>query len=149
MTLERYLKLVGLGCAGVVVLILLFFGGKALWHEATKERPHFNTGKVVQRDYEAAHNESRTRQVYDGEDCYTTGYGDNQRRECSPSYRTEWYSVYVPASWSIQIENCNVFHKDGTQWVDSKTGSNKCFKKWVDVDETTYNRSALDSQFGG
>lgn len=122
----------------------LFFGIKAIVHEATKERPHFNTGKIMQKDYHAAHYNDWLENRYIGQSC--SGSGSTQ--VCTSLYMPVWHHDYVPDSWSIQIENCNVLHKDGRQWVD-KQGNNKCFKKWIDVDQTTYNGVNLNEDWNG
>lgn len=140
-TLKSYgLYLLG-GVAAIGVVIGIVFGCAAFVHEVTKERPHFNSGKVIERNYEPAHNEPRSRQVYDGEDCTSSydSYTKTYKESCWPRYRTEWYMVFVPDYWSIKIENCNVFHKDGTQWVDKKTNTPKCFTKWLSVDGIAFN----------
>lgn len=143
MSLQNYTRYLVVGVGALVVLVLLGFGAKAAFHEITKERPHFSTGTVINRDYSPAHTEQRSRRQYAGEDCHTDYQG---HEECSSRYITVWYDVYVPDDWDIQIQNCNVSHKDGTQWVD-KEGQPKCFKKWIDVDQMSYNATTIGEQW--
>jgi hypothetical protein len=135
MTLTTYKRYGIYTGVALVVLVGLFFLIKFIVHQATMERPHYNSGKIVQRDYSPAHTDMVPQQRFTGETCETV----NKVEECTPHYMMVLVPVYYPSSWSIQIENCNVHHKDGSQWVDKKTGAAKCFSKWVGVDETAYN----------
>lgn len=147
MTLATYKKYAIIGLASVVGLFLFGVIAKAAWHEATKERPHFSSGKVIERDFTPAHTEMIPQQQYVGETCSSYSNADGSSyRSCSPNYITIMVPNHVPDDWDVRIENCNVFHKDGTQWAN-KDGSAKCFKKWIDVDESTYNRYAVGGMY--
>lgn len=149
-SLKRNLLIIAAGVILILVLAGITFGGKWVYREATKERPHWSTGKVIQKDYQPAHSEDRTRQVYAGESCssiydYST---KTYNRTCTPQYRTEWYTVDIPDHWWIRIENCNVSKKDGTIW-SHKDGTPKCFKKWVGIYEEAYDRVSIDQEWEG
>lgn len=137
MTSRKYLTYVGVGILAIGLLIGVVFGCGAFIHEVTKERPHFNSGEIVQRDYIAQHYDDYTTQQYAGETCS----GSGSSRNCTPFYITVFHHEFVPDRWRIQIENCHVNHKDGSPWM-TKQGTNKCFKKWVDVDGIVYNNKA-------
>jgi hypothetical protein len=141
--LARLGVVIGSVLGGVLILFALGLGAKAAWHEMTKERPHFNTGKIIQKDFNPSHYDSVPRQQYAGEDCTTDSRGT---RSCTPHYITVYDQVFVPDDWNVQIQNCNVMHKNGTQWVN-KDGTPKCFHKWVDVDQTTYNQSKIGAEY--
>lgn len=154
MTLPKYTpKQLGLfaaiGFGAILLLLLVGFGAKAAFHEITKERPHFNTGTVINKDFTPAHTDMVPQQQYAGEDCTSTydSYTKSYNRTCSPRYITIWVPVFVPDDWDIEIQNCNVYHKDGRLWVD-KDGDAKCFKKWIDVDQTTYSVATMGAKYG-
>lgn len=137
-----------LGFLGFVValglLTGLFYGCKAVIHQITKERPHFTTGTVLQREFHPAHYDDWIEQRYMGETC--SGSGDN--RTCTSIYMPVYHHDYVPDDWNIQIQNCNVMHKDGSQWVD-KHGANKCFKKWVGVTHDQFDSVNVSEEWNG
>lgn len=139
-------KQLGIGAllilGALMAVILLGFGAKAAVHEITKERPHFSTGIVVDKDFNPAHYDDYTTQQYVGETCYGTG----TNRNCQSNYITIYHHDYVPDDWNVRIENCNVYHKDGRLWVD-KHGKAKCFKKWIDVDQSTYNSYRIGAKY--
>lgn len=134
MTYTQYKKLAFIVVIGIVGLFLAGWLGKVVWHEATKERPHFSSGQIVKKDFDPAHYDDYTTQQYVGESC--SGSGNN--RTCTAQYVTVWHHEYVPDRWSVQIKNCNVYHKNGNLWLD-KQSNPKCFKKWVGVDGGSYN----------
>lgn len=143
MTTNRYLTYVGGGILVIGILIGIVFGCKAFIHEVTKERPHFNSGKVVNRDFRPSHYDDWMENRWIGEVCY----GSGTNRNCTQQYMQVWHHDYVPDRWEIQIQNCNVNHKDGTQWVD-KTGAAKCFEKWLGVDQNDYNVYTIGKDYG-
>lgn len=140
---------VAVGFVAILLLVVLGFGAKAALHEITKERPHFNTGTVIQKDFTPAHTDMVPQQQYAGEDCTSRydSYTKSYTRSCSPRYITIWVPRYVPDAWDIEIQNCNVYHKDGRLWVD-KQGNAKCFKKWISVDQTTYTNYTIKEKYG-
>lgn len=142
LTLRHYMVGLGVVVGAVVLLFALGVGAKAAYHEITKERPHFNTGVVINKDFDPAHYDDYATQQYTGESCYGTGTS----RTCTSNYITIWHHDYVPDNWSVQIKNCNVMHKNGTLWVD-KHGAAKCFKKWIDVDNSFYKSLRIGSHY--
>lgn len=137
MNLKRYEYWVGGTVLGLAILVGLFFGIKAIVHQVTMERPHFSSGEIVQRHDDPAHYDDWIEQRWIGQTC--SGSGSNQT--CTQLYMPVFHHDFVPEAWSIQIENCHVNHKDGSPWM-TKQGTNKCFKKWIDVDGSTYNSKA-------
>ena len=135
--------------AGVILLLLLVgiaFGGKWVYHEATKERPNWSTGQIIAKEFHPAHQETRSRQQYAGEDCHYSTL--TKSSECEPHYITVFYNVTVPDKWEIRIQNCSVAKKDGTIW-SHKDGTPKCFKKWVTIYQTAYDRVKIGQTWEG
>lgn len=141
---KKFLFIVGAVLGGILGIAVLFVSCSAAVKFALKERPSFNVGTVIERDYDHAWTEFGFRQQYSGESC--TQIGDV--RSCTPQYITVPYTIHHPEQWDIKIRNCNVAKKDGTIWVD-KEGHPKCFTKWVGVDETSYNRVKTGSEWTG
>jgi hypothetical protein len=142
LTVTQYKHYILIVVAIIIGLCLVGFAGKVIWHEATKERPHFNTGSIVNKNFDPAHYDDYTTQQYVGETCNGTGAS----QVCTSNYVTVWHHDYVPDNWSIQIENCNVYHKNGDLWVD-KHGNAKCFKKWLDVDHGAYDQYRIGNRY--
>lgn len=142
LTLHTYLKVLGVVVVGLIVITLAGFGAKAAYHEITKERPHFNTGTIIQKDFDPAHYDDYTTQQYMGQTCY----GSGTTQTCTDNYMTVYHHDYVPDSWSVRIQNCNVYHKNGSLWVD-KRGNAKCFHKWIDVDQSYYRQSHIGGRY--
>ena len=92
-------------------------------------------GYVRQKNFEPAHNESRTRQVYDGETCTQSPPIGKMpgSRNCTPVYHTEWYEEFVPAKWELKLEDCKK--------------PDDCESGWKPVDETTYNRYEVGQHY--
>lgn len=133
-TLRQYAAgVIGLVVVAAIILGMFFFV-KFLVHEATKERPHFNTGTIIQREYNPAHYDDWTEHRWIGQICS----GSGTSRTCIDQYMWVQHHDYVPDDYDIRIENCEVHRKDGTVWVD-KHGNAKCFHKWIDVDVTVYH----------
>lgn len=143
--MRRYLTYIGFGLAIIAALVGIGFGCAAFIHEATKERPNFNTGQVVDRHYSPAHTDLIPQLQYAGESCYYNS--SSKSNSCTPQYRTVLIPIFVSDKWSIQIKNCSVFKKDQTQWVN-KDGSPACFTKWITVDQTQYDQIQLGEQWG-
>lgn len=144
MTVRTYGKVVGGIIVGLLLLFVLIIGGKAVFHEITKERPHYNTGTVIEREYVPAHTDLVPQQQYVGEDCSYDSYTKSE--SCSARYITVFVNEFVPDDWNIRIENCHVLHKNGDLWVD-KQGNAKCFHKWIDVDHETYNSFKIGDNY--
>lgn len=114
----------------IILMLLLSFSLAACGGESAK----FDSGQIIDRNYSEAHTDLVPQLQYAGQTCNTI----NNVQSCSPRFVPVLIPVYVPAAWKIKIQNCNVTRKDGSMWVN-KDGSNKCFTKWIHVDETTYN----------
>lgn len=143
---KKALMVVVGGLLAVPVLFGVFFLGKLLWIEATKERPKFSTGTVIERSFVPAHWETEFQYRYTGQTCTYDSQTNSNR--CESDYDLVPVQVHKADDWNIQIQNCAVQKKDGTFWMD-KQGNNKCFSKWIDVSQTEYNRFNIGKEWLG
>jgi hypothetical protein len=115
----------------IIAVCLLAFGLAGCGGGVT-----IHEGTVTDRVYDPAHEESYLAQQYAGEDC--TYSNATKAESCTPRYI--WVTRYrwVDDSWSLKVVNCHVRDKNGND-ILKKDGTPKCFKRWYDVDQTTYH----------
>lgn len=123
---QRVKHKVGVGAVASVAAVSTLGMG---WYVYQTTPAPLDAGVVVDRDFTPAHweEETRTRQVYAGEDC--SGIGVDRR--CTSQYRTEYYTVDVwyDDDWDLRIDGCS----------DNRRGDTICRADWVDVSQSVYD----------
>lgn len=101
-------RIVG-GTLGLATVIVSLCGlGAYAIVQSTHPDKKVREGRVIERKFIPAHDESYTVQVYDGETCYPSydSYTKSYKQNCTSHYHTEWRTDHIPDAWWVKVEGC-------------------------------------------
>lgn len=94
--------------------------------------PPVRSGKVVEKHFTPAHEETYTTQQYNGQTC--TGSGSS--RICTPQYSTVWHTRWVPDRFELKLRHCE-------SSLEGAAGPEECREGWIDVTHGEYREAQV------